>query len=246
MIRKIIKSRFMNIKILSLGISIMLTSNLLMLMSISIIHLHPFAAMTLFTLFALIVWTILLKRDVSIEFNTSNVKIFKSTIPLVIIPFLAICYFLLASQNIQLNLVLFMLVTSLTTSIYEEVIFRGITLGSFISSGMQSSTAIFLSALLFSLFHLYGAFEYETLDIVLTMLNTFIVGIVIGYVYYATKNILYVIAIHFLWDFESFLAQNYITNYIGSSIALILFAITILYLSWSYEQIGKIIEEPTQ
>ena len=227
----------MNIKILSIGLGIIGVSNLFMLLFINILNLRSFASMLLFTVIALVSWIVLLKKDVSIEFKISNSEIFKNTSLLLIIPLLAIGYFLNIAEDIQYGLLSLMLITSLATGIYEEIIFRGIGLGSFISSGIKPSRAILLSATLFSLFHLYAVHNDGSFDIILKMLNTFMMGTILGYIYYATKNILYVMVIHFIWDFESFLAKGYILDNIGTAISIILFSMTILYFSWSMKKV---------
>ena len=126
-----------------------------------------------------------------------------------------------------------MLITSMATAIYEEVVFRAIGIGSFIKSGIKPNKAILLTAILFSIFHLYTVYDKEALDIILKLLNTFMMGVVFGYIYYASKNILYVIVIHMVWDFESFLANSYILDNTGVIITVILFITTLSYFYWS-------------
>ena len=229
----------MNIRVLSIGLGIIGVSKLLMLLFVSILNLHAFASMTLFTVISLIAWVILLKKDVAIEFKVSNKEVFKNTIPLLVIPLVSINYFLTIEQSIEYGLVSLLLITSLATGIYEEIIFRAIGLGSFMSAGMKPSKAILLSALLFSLFHIFTIYNAEIIDIVLKMMNTYMMGVVLGYIYYITKNILYVISIHAVWDFESFLAKSYMLDDVGVAITIILFAMTVLYFSWSMKKILK-------
>ena len=231
------RSWFMNIRILLLGLSIMIISNSLMLTLVSALHVRSFVSMLLFTIISLFVWLFFLKKDVPIGIGNIKLKTFRDTFPLLLVPIIGSLYFLNTSENINYGIVSLMLVTSLSTGIYEEFIFRGIAFGSLFNAGVKPYKSILISALIFSLFHLYSAYSYESIDIVLKMINTFMMGVIFAYIYHLTKNILYVIAIHTLWDFESFLAQSYLTDNIGESISIVLFAMTVLYFSWSYKKI---------
>ncbi|MFK5937962.1 MAG: CPBP family intramembrane metalloprotease [Sulfurimonas sp.] len=197
--------------------------------------------MALFTLLSLLAWRILLKKDVPIAIKTLDATMLKSTFLLFAILLFAIVYFLNAFK-IDYGIMSLMLLTSLATGIYEEIIFRGITLGSLVSAGVKPSKAIYLSAMIFSLFHLSTVYDSTSIDIILKMLNTFMMGVIFAYIYYKSHNILYVIIIHSIWDFESFLAQQQqnVSDKIGESIAIILFAMTVLYFSWSYKKIVKL------
>jgi len=231
----------MKIKILISGLSIMIVSNMLMILSISKLHLRSFIAITLFTLLSLLVWRVLLKKDVPIMIKTIDITILKSTLFLLVIPLVAIVYFL-SVFKIDYGILSLMMLTSLATGFYEEIIFRGVTLGSLICADVKPSKAIYLSAMIFSLFHLSTMYNYTSIDILLKILNTFMMGVIFAYIYYKAHNILYIIIIHFLWDLESFLAQYQqdMLNKIGESIAIILFAMTVLYFSWSYKKIAKL------
>jgi hypothetical protein len=61
---------------------------------------------------------------------TINTKIIKQTSPLIIIPLIAIAYFLNTANTINDNLLSLMFITSLATGIYEELILRAIAFGS--------------------------------------------------------------------------------------------------------------------
>ena len=230
----------MNIRILLLGLGIMLISNSLMLTLVSSLHVRSFVSMLLFTIISLFVWFFFLKKDVLIGISNIELTTVKDTFPLLLIPIMGIFYFLNTSENIEYSIVSLMLITSVSTGIYEEFIFRGIAFGSLVNAGVKPYKSILISAVLFSLFHLYSAYSYENIDILLKMMNTFMMGVIFAYIYYLTKNILYVITIHSLWDFESFLAQSYVTDNIGNSITIVLFAMTVLYFSWSYKKMLRV------
>jgi len=222
------------------GLSIMILNNILLLTTISNFHFHSFVVMFIYSLVALVMWKFLLKKDVSIGLMKINRKIIKQTLPLIIIPLIAIVYFLNTENTINYNLLSLMFVTSLSTGIYEELIFRGIAFGSLINVNMKPKYAIFISAGFFALFHLFGMENYTNIDISLKLFNTFIMGVVFAYIYFITNNIFYIIVIHTIFDFESFIDSQYMLSGIGLIFPIILFAMSILYCSWSCKQFYKI------
>lgn len=230
----------MNIKILLLGMITMLVSNALVLGLVSYFHLRSFISMGLITLILFIFWYLFLKKDIPILTNKINARTLKDTSALVFIPVLGAIYLLYVTSNVEYGLVSLMLLTSLATGVYEEIIFRSITLGALLNSGVKPYRSILVSALIFSIFHLYSAYQYESIDIALKMLNTFMMGVILAYIYFISRNIFYVITIHTIWDFQSFLANSYIVDNIGASIAIILFAMTIYYFLWSYKKMLKL------
>jgi membrane protease YdiL (CAAX protease family) len=193
--------------------------------------------MFFFSLFGFITWRFLLKKDVSIGIKTTNKKIILQTLLIVIVPLFAIIYFLSTSNDISYGLVTLMLLTSLATGVYEELIFRGITLGSLLHADIKPGKAIFISAIIFAFFHLFDAGTYTNLQIVFKLINTFIMGVVFAYIYYASNNIFYLIALHTVWDLESFMDKEYVSDSIGLSFPIILFAMSFLYYTWSCKQL---------
>ena len=230
----------MRIKTLFYGLSIMILNNILVLATVYNFHLRSFVVMFIYSLVALVMWKFLLKKDVSIGFMTINIKIIKQTLPLIIIPLIAIAYFLNTANTINYNLLSLMFITSLTTGIYEELIFRGIAFGSLIKANVKPKYAIFISAGFFALFHLFGMENYTNIDIGLKLFNTFIMGVIFAYIYFATNNIFYIIVMHTVLDFESFVDSQYQLNNIGLIFPIILFAMSVLYCTWSCKQFYKL------
>lgn len=224
-------------KVLWYGLSIMLISNILLLISISFFNIRSFIAMFFFSLLALAAWRFLLKKDISIKITTTNKKIILQTLLLLIIPLFAIIYFLSTSKDISYGLITLMLLTSLATGMYEELIFRGITLGSLIHADIKPEKAIFISAAIFAFFHLFDVGAYTNLQIVFKLINTFIMGVVFAYIYYASNNIFYIIAIHTVWDLESFIDRQSSADTIGMTFPIILFAMSFLYCTWSCKKL---------
>ena len=168
-----------------------------------------------------------------------DIVTFKAILPLMMITSGLSIFMITTSEVVNYDDIAVMLITSFLVAIYEEVIFRGIGLGSFLSSGISPLKAILLSSIIFSLFHV-GNITDIRFNIIYLLLNTFIMGFILGYIYYKTKNILLVIVIHFLWDFTVFINQKLPTVEIGTVTTIILFTTTILYFSWSIKKIRKI------
>jgi len=230
----------MKIKILLYGLSIMIMSNILFLTAVDLYNIRSFIVMLFLSMIVFITWKLLLQAEVPISIKTTDNKIILKTSLLLIIPLLAIIYFIFISYNINYSLLSLMFLTSLATGIYEELLFRGITLGSLIHANVKPKKAIFISAIIFSLFHLLDIGAYTNIQVALKLFNTFIMGVVFAYIYYSTNNIFYVIAIHTIWDLESFLDSQYISDTFSSIFPIILFALSFLYCTWSCKQIKKL------
>jgi len=222
--------------IIAISLSIMIISNILMIAVIEILYLRSFIAMFLFSAAIFILWKYYLKKQPYLYVEHIQQTYFLKTLPLVIVPLVGIIFLLLNQLSLKISIINLMLLTSIATGVYEELLFRGIVFGSFQQANISSKTAIFLSAALFSLFHIYTATEYETINFLLKMLNTFMMGVIFAYIYYITKNLLYIIMVHAIWDFESFLAS---TSPIGLHLSTVLFLLTIIYFIWSSRQIDS-------
>lgn len=158
----------------------------------------------------------------------------KNTLALVFIPIAISIVILTTTFEVNYNVVLFIFVTALLIAIYEEILFRFIGLGSFINAGVTPFKAILLSSFIFSFSHIIfkSAFSFDS---ALMLLNSFAMGCILGYIYFRTKNILYVIGLHFVWDFAVLLNQKIASDNIGLSATLILLMLTVWYFIWSYK-----------
>lgn len=225
----------MNIKLLVTSLSIIIFSNTLLMISIVKLNFPYAASMLTCTIVALLLWFFFLKKDVQLNVKHIDMNSLKGFIPLILVTLSVPLYIITTSESVNYAVIGSMFTTSLLISIYEEVLFRGIGLNSFLNSGMTTFKAILFSSIVFSLFHTgyIGRLGY---DIILLLINTFMMGFVLGFIYYKTKNILFVILIHFLWDFAIFINQELPTGKIAASTTLILFATTILYFTWSIKQ----------
>ena len=227
----------MKSKVLWYGLAIMVISNIFVLLSSHFLNIRSFIAMFFVALLGFIAWRFLLKNNVPIGFKTTNNKLVLKTLPLLIVPLFAIIYLLSTTDDISYSLITLMFLTSLATGVYEEFIFRGITFGALIHADVKPEKAVLISAAIFALFHLFDAGAYTNLQIVFKIINTFIMGVVFAYVYSASNSIFYVIAIHTIWDLESFMDKQYVSDTIGFTFPIILFAISFLYCTWSCKQL---------
>lgn len=99
--------------------------------------------------------------------------------------------------NHELKYVLnFFLYGVILTPIAEEIVFRGIIL----TSILKKNTVIFsiaLSSLFFSIIHLNFL---NPIDSLVKIPHTFTLGLIAGYVYYRTMNLIYPIILHILYN----------------------------------------------
>lgn len=86
---------------------------------------------------------------------------------------------------------LFMLSVSLT----EELIYRSVILGSMLNAGVNRPAALLISALLFSLSHLFNdGFS------AISFLNIWLAGVLLGIPYIYTRNLWYAVSLHLFWN----------------------------------------------
>ena len=130
------------------------------------------------------------------------------------------------------------LATAIAVGIAEEMIFRVAGYRVLVASGSSVKKAIFISALLFSLFHLTNLFLGIGTGIIIQLINAFIMGVVFAYIYYKTESILYVMLLHFMWDFSSFNAPAFLQS--EQNPTIILFPLAIIYFVWSVINVFKI------
>lgn len=103
-------------------------------------------------------------------------------------------------------------VGALLVGVCEEFLCRGWLLNEFLERYGDTKKgvwySIIVSGIIFGLIHLGNFFGGQNLVTTITqILNASAVGIVLGLIYYKTKNIWSVIIIHGLWDFSLFLGD---------------------------------------
>jgi len=151
--------------------------------------------------------------------------------------------------TLSMSLLLFV-----SVSLSEEVLIRGYILNNLMTS-MNKYMALVLSATIFTLFHLFNLHLS-----VLSVVNLFIAGILLGTAYIYTKNLWFSISLHTFWNFfqgsifgypvsgqkvDSILQLKYIENntiitggdfgFEGSILSTIVTVVLILTIIWFYE-----------
>lgn len=96
-----------------------------------------------------------------------------------------------SAQILLLQVLLFLLV-----ALFEETMMRGYILNTLVHSGMNKWIALALSSMLFSIMHFLNP-EYS----MVSALNIFLAGVLLGYLYLLTRNLWLPISLHFFWNF---------------------------------------------
>ncbi|NHK32462.1 MAG: CPBP family intramembrane metalloprotease [Asgard group archaeon] len=90
-------------------------------------------------------------------------------------------------------------VVTFIAPIAEEIFYRW-TLISTLRNGFNKNATIVFSALIFSLAHSFTDLTFSFSYFVIHLIATFIVGIILGYVFYQTENIILTILLHSSWN----------------------------------------------
>ncbi len=94
-------------------------------------------------------------------------------------------YFKTIENELKRNPFPFMVSALFIAPLFEELFFRGILLRGFMGN-YNPVVSIVLSALLFGIFHMNGP----------QFVNAFLLGLILGYVYYSTRSLILCVAIH--------------------------------------------------
>ena len=92
------------------------------------------------------------------------------------------------------------IVIGIVPAIAEELVFRGFLFRKLFDLSGNSNLAIAISALIFALVHFQ----------ILNVLPIFIMGYILGYVYFNTRNIIYPMLIHFLYNTTQVILTYYL------------------------------------
>ncbi|MFC5281068.1 CPBP family intramembrane glutamic endopeptidase [Arcanobacterium canis] len=126
---------------------------------------------------------------------------------LILIPLVpsAIIFAYCISSNAALDWRFFApLILAISVGVGEELIFRKVVLSSLLKSTSPRS-AILISAVLFSLFHIVNIFGGQSgASTVKQLLATFVAGLVYAVMYLYSRNIMWVIVAHAMWDYVGF------------------------------------------
>ena len=116
----------MNIKLILLGLSIILINTLIGMVAILKLHMPYTSSMFLFTVFSLLLWFFLLRKDVPITIKAIDATMIKKTLTLLLIPIAASAFILTTSPSVDYGVVGFLLITAFLIAVYEEILFRAI------------------------------------------------------------------------------------------------------------------------
>lgn len=164
---------------------------------------------------ALVILVVMLLFKNHYVFTEKKEKFWKSLLvgtPILIIALIILVLNVIDLGNVStpnfINLVLF----SFTIGFAEELMCRGWIQNEFIerfgSNRKQVITSICLSGLVFGFLHLTNVFAgQELFDTLMQVLQTTAVGILLGSIYYRTKNIWSVVFIHGFYDFAIMLGE---------------------------------------
>ena len=129
-------------------------------------------------------------------------------------------------EAISDNTFMVFLLVSFFAPIIEEIIFRGIIQKGMINNGVKPRNAILVSAFIFGIVH-FNPWQF---------IGAFLLGIVLGVVYFKTKSLLMSIFLHFFnntiaaimmkfCDTDSFAELLHLPNYLILFIGIVIFAV---------------------
>ena len=189
-------------------------------------------------LVAVLLWYILLRKDIPLNFGINFNRTFFITLPILLLTIGIFIWTLYASETLDGTKMAMYLATGISVGIAEEMIFRVAGYRVLVASGNSVKKAILISAVLFSLFHLTNLFSGVGVLIVVQLINTFMIGVVFAYIYYKTESILYVMLLHFIWDFSAFNASAFLEP--EQNPTIILFLMSIIYFVWAITNVLKL------
>jgi len=191
-------------------------------------------------LITVLLWYFLLKKDIPLNFSINFNRTFFITLPIFLLTTGAFIWTLYTSETLDGTKMAMFLATAISVGIAEEMIFRVAGYRVLVASGSSVKKAIFISALLFSLFHLTNLLSGMGmgLGMIFQLINTFMIGVVFAYIYYKTESILYLMLLHFMWDFSTFNLSAFLKPEQNPTIILLLMGLT--YFIWAITNILKI------
>ena len=149
---------------------------------------------------SVVYWFAFLKNTVSIRDSTRKPEYKLTGFLLSLVVISIILLITTSKESLDLNALLKIIGITVLVGINEEFAFRLVGYKNFLSKGLGIKKSILLSSILFSLFHLTNLAGGVGLSILFQLMNTFMMGVVIAFLYYQTGRILVPIAFHALWD----------------------------------------------
>lgn len=99
----------------------------------------------------------------------------------------------------------------LLVALFEEILVRGFILGRLLRSGMNRFLALFLSASLFGLLHLFNPYVG-----LLPLVNLVLAGMMLGASYLYTRNLCFPVSLHLFWNWIQGPVLGYPVSGMGS------------------------------
>ena len=123
------------------------------------------------------------------------------------------------------------LLVCLTTAILEELLFRYLIQHELLKS-FKPLKAIIYSSLIFGSIHILNISSFSQIPFALIqVLYTAVLGLMLGLIYYKSKNILYPIIFHFLFNFiNSYLSTTYFNMEWNNIFFIVNISISIIFL----------------
>ncbi len=193
-----------------------------------------------FAVASVILWYCFFRSHVPIEIRFRRSRTSKQALPLLLVPLIGLLLSLGFAETIDLVPLSKLAATTLCVGIAEEMYFRGIGFGAFRAAGYTPARAVLLSALLFSLFHLTNLVSGLGDIVVFQLLNTFLLGVVFGYIYFRSKNILYLMLIHFVWDFSSIGMGYQGPEGLHTAVTMLMLMMLVGYGVWAFRAIFRL------
>ena len=184
-----------------------------------------------------LLWYFLLKKDIPLNLSLNFNKTFFVTLPLFLIPLSILIWVLLTSQTLDSTKMTMFFATAFFVGIAEEIAFRVAGYRVLVATGSSVKKAILISALFFSLFHLVNIIGGVGIEAIAQLINTFMIGVILAYIYYKTESILYVMLLHFMWDLSNFAA-----NAFSGTVGTILIPVALIYFIWAIINVVKLKE----
>lgn len=139
--------------------------------------------------------------EIGLVYNNKSSKYISSYTFYAIVSMLILTFFnfvfggITTYNTISIDILNYGLVTLIIQSALEEIVFRGVILKS-IMNDTKEIYAIIISSILFSIVHGYNPY----IDVI-SLINIFLAGVLLGYIYVRTNSLLPAIAFHITWNF---------------------------------------------
>ena len=195
--------------------------------------------------YSILVLIVMLLFNNSYVFTDKKEGFWKSVtlaVPMLVVSFINFGTGIVEAQSASLDKLLNVLILSIFVGIAEEFLCRGWLQNEFIERFSHNKKeiviSIILSSFVFGSIHFTNIIDQTILETILQVINAISLGMLLGAIYYKTKNIWAVIFLHAFYDFAIFLNQisyvkdcTYSTPTLGITI-FEMFSITVLSIIW--------------